>query len=290
MKSSSISGTVDITGSGHGTRHNNSFSSGSTSWLDIPSNGSFSNGGSNNSWCTEIFASNGIDSSENTGISKGSGGVSRDDGNSSWIWLNEKFKLPFSLDGSVGRVGGFSRSSGSGRGFLESSVVEEWGWNTEVTTELISNSVVWNLKGFSNFTTNVKNNSVVSSNIDSFTVSKSHSNWNTSIIWSGDVSDSRSVEPVFNGSAVKSSIVTSSGFGLESASGLGTFRGNSDHAELFTIPWFLSIWLSAELVISSLDSSPVSHSSSLLSHWGPVNDGSTHLWTGTFNGDLSGSR
>jgi len=121
-------------------------------------------------------------------------------------------------------------------------------------------SVVWNLKVLSHGTADIKNDGVIGSGIDGLAVSKGHLNWDTSIIWGGDGSDGRSVEPVFDGSAVEGDVVGTSGLGLESASGFLTFSSDGNHAHLLVLPVLIigtvGSFFSLSLLPKSLDVSP----------------------------------
>lgn len=113
-----------------------------------------------------------------------------------WIRLNNEGKLPFGLRLGSG-VGGVKNSLGSvggvsswGSWFSWGSwnfSWESWRWIFEPSTILISDSGVWDGHSLSNFTANIKNDSVIGDITDSLGVSERQFDWLTSVTRSSHV-------------------------------------------------------------------------------------------------------
>jgi hypothetical protein len=257
--------TVDVSCDINGTSDSEFFGTSSGSWLLDEFDSSLSNGSSFSGHGTKFGLGDSINGSKgsSTGSRSNSSGVI--DLSGEWIRLNDEVEDPFSLSwgsssikdslggvGSVGSVGFGSWGWGGWGGW------ERWRWVTEVSTISISDSSVWNSHRFGEFTTNIKNQSVISDITDSLLIGKSKRNWFTSIISSSHVdSSSRGEEPTFNRLTVKSgSVFTLRGRG-KVASGFLTSSSNSSIAPLwFSMSTFKS---SNEFTMGSLDTFNITH-------------------------------
>jgi len=242
---SSGNSTVDVTTNISRTRDSDSIlNSSRSSWGSNKLDSNLSNNGSLSSSSTISSLGDTINGSKGSCTRSSSCGSSIIDLSSKWIRMNSQLNSPSSLfSSSVGGgieksslccvSGSFSSVSSSRCSSFWNTGWEIWGWLTEESTILISNSTVWNSQSFSESTTSLKNVSIVSDITDGLTEGKSDTNSFTTVILSGHVDSlGGGKEPILNGVTVESSIVFTSRSRLESASSLGTSSSNSSVAPL----------------------------------------------------------
>jgi len=273
--------TVDITSDVGGTSNGDLLGTSSGLWLGDPLNSGLSNDGSLGGHGTIGGSGDLVDSSKSgsTGNSGAGSGIVGLLGK--WIGLNEEVQGPSGLlrsssgVGFVGGVGGEHSglgssgggssgggSSGGGSGLGWDRGWERWRWRSEESTISISDSAVWDSEALGEFTTDVQDDIIISDITDSLSVSKSKSDWLTTVIRSGDVHNlGGSEEPTFDGITVESSGVLVERGSSESASGLSTSSSDSSIAPL---SFFISTFFTGnERTVSFLDILKISEDSFL---------------------------